>query len=75
MLCEICTFSGHSAVGRDGKMVLTVPNPSLPIYLWKDENNETLKRTYLTKYPGFWCQHDTCYVNPVTNGILLRGRR
>ncbi|GFX05712.1 acetoacetyl-CoA synthetase [Trichonephila clavipes] len=21
-----------------------------------------------------WCQNDMCYVNPVTNGILLRGR-
>ncbi|GFU81441.1 acetoacetyl-CoA synthetase [Trichonephila clavipes] len=44
-------------------MVLTVPNPLLPLYLWKDENNETLINAYLTKYPGFWCQHDVCYVN------------
>ncbi|GFX05659.1 acetoacetyl-CoA synthetase [Trichonephila clavipes] len=65
---------GHPVVGREGEMVLTVPNPVLPIYLWKDENNEILKKTYLTKYPGYWCQHDVCYVNPQTNGMVLKGR-
>ncbi|GFV45334.1 acetoacetyl-CoA synthetase [Trichonephila clavipes] len=61
-------------IGEEGEMVLTVPNPLLPLYLWKDENNETLINAYLTKYPGFWCQHDVCYVNPKTNGMLLKGR-
>ncbi|GFR20327.1 acetoacetyl-CoA synthetase [Trichonephila clavata] len=65
---------GLPVVGEEGEMVLTVPNPLLPLYLWKDENNETLKSTYLTKYPGFWRQHDMCYVNPQTNGIVLKGR-
>ncbi|GFY75890.1 acetoacetyl-CoA synthetase [Trichonephila inaurata madagascariensis] len=66
--------NGHPVVGREGELVLTVPNPVLPIYLWKDENNEILKKTYLTKYPGYWCQHDVCYVNPQTNGMVLKGR-
>ncbi|GFY75891.1 acetoacetyl-CoA synthetase [Trichonephila inaurata madagascariensis] len=67
-------LKGHPVAGEEGEMVLTVPNPLLPLYLWKDENNETLQRTYLTKYQGFWRQHDMCYVNPQTNGIVLKGR-
>ncbi|GFW96726.1 acetoacetyl-CoA synthetase [Trichonephila clavipes] len=61
-------------VGREGEIVITVPTPTLPIYLWKDENNETLKKMYLTKYPGFWSQHDVCYINPHTKGMMLKGR-
>ncbi|GFX05667.1 acetoacetyl-CoA synthetase [Trichonephila clavipes] len=67
-------LNGHPVVGQEGEMVLTVPNPLLPLYFWKDENKEMLMRTYLTKYPGFWRQHDMCYVNPQTNGIVLKGR-
>ncbi|GFY44876.1 acetoacetyl-CoA synthetase, partial [Trichonephila inaurata madagascariensis] len=65
---------GCPVVGREGEIVITVPTPTLPIYLWKDENNETLKKIYLTKYPGFWSQHDVCYVNPHTKGMILKGR-
>ncbi|GFU21453.1 acetoacetyl-CoA synthetase [Nephila pilipes] len=66
---------GNPIVGRNGEMVITVPNPVLPLYLWRDENNEILKKTYLSKFPGFWCQHDVCYVNPRTKGMVLKGRR
>ncbi|GFU50096.1 acetoacetyl-CoA synthetase [Trichonephila clavipes] len=65
---------GYPVVGREGEMVITVPIPTLPIYLWKDKNNKILKKIYLTKYPGFWCQHDVCYVNPHTKGMMLKGR-
>ncbi|GFX05711.1 putative DD41D transposase [Trichonephila clavipes] len=51
MQVQCIDSKGHPVVGQEGEMVLTVPNPSLPIYLWMDENNETLKRTYLKKYP------------------------
>ncbi|GFY56162.1 acetoacetyl-CoA synthetase, partial [Trichonephila inaurata madagascariensis] len=51
MQVQCIDSKGHPVVGCDGEIVLTVPNPSLSIYLWMDENNETLKRTYLTKYP------------------------
>ncbi|GFS42280.1 acetoacetyl-CoA synthetase, partial [Trichonephila inaurata madagascariensis] len=65
---------GYPVVGHEGEMVITVPIPTLPIYLWKDKNNKILKKIYLTKYPGFWCQHDVCYVNPHTKGMMLKGR-
>ncbi|GFU50108.1 acetoacetyl-CoA synthetase [Trichonephila clavipes] len=42
---------GHPIVGKEGELVLTVPTPLLLIYLWKDENKELLKKTYLAKYP------------------------
>ncbi|CAL1272056.1 unnamed protein product [Larinioides sclopetarius] len=65
---------GRPIIGRQGHFVLTVPYPALPLGLWKDEKNELFTKTYLSQYPGAWFQHDSCYINPKTNGLVLKGR-
>ncbi|GBN74224.1 Acetoacetyl-CoA synthetase [Araneus ventricosus] len=65
---------GRSVVGKRGEMVIKTPSPSFPVYLWQDENNEKLKETYFTKYPGIWSQNDEGWINPKTKGIVVIGR-
>ncbi|KFM69966.1 Acetoacetyl-CoA synthetase, partial [Stegodyphus mimosarum] len=66
--------NGQSIIGEKGEIIFTVPCPSFPIYLWNDVNNTLIKETYLSKYPGAWCQHDEGWINPETKGLLVIGR-
>ncbi|KAG8198897.1 hypothetical protein JTE90_015109 [Oedothorax gibbosus] len=65
---------GKSVVNKRGEMVLAAPTPALPIYIWRDEDNSVLKETYLSKYPGVWCQNDEIWINPQTKGFVVIGR-
>ncbi|CAL1298496.1 unnamed protein product [Larinioides sclopetarius] len=65
---------GNSVVNNRGKMILATPTPALPTSIWKDHDSSIMKETYLSKYPGVWCQHDEIWINPVTRGIVVIGR-
>ncbi|GIX75342.1 acetoacetyl-CoA synthetase [Caerostris extrusa] len=65
---------GNSIVNKRGEMVLATPTPSLPTHIWQDHDNSIMKETYLTKYPGVWCQNDEIWINPKTKGIVVIGR-
>ncbi|GFY39230.1 acetoacetyl-CoA synthetase, partial [Trichonephila inaurata madagascariensis] len=41
---------GKSVLGQRGEVVIATPVPSLPIYLWRDNDNKRLRDTYLTKF-------------------------
>ncbi|PRD27115.1 UNVERIFIED_CONTAM: Acetoacetyl-CoA synthetase [Trichonephila clavipes] len=42
--------NGKSVLGQRGEVVIATPVPSLPIYLWRDNDNRRLQDTYLTKF-------------------------
>ncbi|XP_042903834.1 acetoacetyl-CoA synthetase-like isoform X2 [Parasteatoda tepidariorum] len=65
---------GKSVLNRRGEMVLAKPTPSLPVFIWKDEDHSIMKETYLSKYPGVWCQNDEIWINPDTKGLVVIGR-
>ncbi|KAG8195201.1 hypothetical protein JTE90_027944 [Oedothorax gibbosus] len=65
---------GNSVVGERGEMVVTTPSPSFPIYLWRDEGNTRMRDTYFSRFEGVWTQHDECWINPKTKGIVIIGR-
>ncbi|GIX85522.1 acetoacetyl-CoA synthetase, partial [Caerostris extrusa] len=65
---------GRSIIGKLGELVLTVRSPSFPLYLWKDEDGSVLHENYLSLYPGSWCPHDECWINPKSRGIVIIGR-
>ncbi|XP_055933995.1 acetoacetyl-CoA synthetase-like isoform X2 [Argiope bruennichi] len=66
---------GNSVIGKRGEIVIGKPTPSLPMYLWKDKNNERLMASYFNKYDGkVWCQNDEGWINPKTKGIIIIGR-
>lgn len=64
---------GNSVVNQVGEFVITQPLPSMPLFLWGDENNERYIETYFSDYPGIWRQGDYFMINE-RDGCFVLGR-
>jgi acetoacetyl-CoA synthetase len=65
---------GRPQVGRVGELVLTAPMPSMPLFLWGDDQNGARYRaSYFETYPGVWRHGDFFEVNE-RGGCFVRGR-
>jgi len=49
---------GNSVVGEVGELVVTEPMPSMPLYLWGDEDGSRYKDSYFGMYHGVWRHGD-----------------
>jgi len=49
---------GNALVNEVGELVLTKPMPSMPIYLWGDEDGSRYRDSYFDTYPGIWRHGD-----------------
>ncbi|MCW2964434.1 MAG: acetoacetyl-CoA synthase [Actinomycetia bacterium] len=49
---------GNALVGRVGELVLTEPLPSMPLYLWGDEDRSRYHESYFSMFPGIWRHGD-----------------
>jgi acetoacetyl-CoA synthetase len=49
---------GNSVTDEVGELVLTEPLPSMPLYLWGDEDGSRYRESYFDKYPGVWRHGD-----------------
>ena len=49
---------GRPLVDEVGELVVTQPMPSMPIYLWGDEDGSRLRESYYEMYPGVWRHGD-----------------
>ena len=49
---------GRSVVDEVGELVVTEPMPSMPIYLWGDEDGSRYRESYFGVYPGVWRHGD-----------------
>jgi len=58
--CEVEAFdeAGASVVGQVGELVVTEPMPSMPLYLWGDEDGSRYMESYFSMYPGVWRHGD-----------------
>jgi acetoacetyl-CoA synthetase len=50
--------SGRSLVDRVGELVLTEPLPSMPVFLWGDEDGSRYRESYFEMFPGVWRHGD-----------------
>ncbi len=50
--------SGQPVVGSVGELVITEPMPSMPLYLWGDEDGRRYRESYFDTYPGVWRHGD-----------------
>jgi acetoacetyl-CoA synthetase len=50
--------SGRPVVGAVGELVCVRPLPSMPIYLWGDQDGSRYLDSYFAKYPGVWRHGD-----------------
>ena len=50
--------AGHAVLDEVGELVLTAPLPSMPLYLWGDEDGSRYRESYFSVYPGIWRHGD-----------------
>ena len=49
---------GNSIVDEVGELVITEPMPSMPLFLWGDEDGSRYRASYFDHYPGVWRHGD-----------------
>ena len=60
--------TGKSLIGKKGELVCLDPFPSMPIYFYKDTDNDKYKNAYFDKYPNIWKHGD--YVSIYEDGSV-----
>jgi acetoacetyl-CoA synthetase len=45
-------------VNEVGELVITEPMPSMPLYLWGDEDGSRYRESYFSTFPGIWRHGD-----------------
>jgi acetoacetyl-CoA synthetase len=64
---------GVPHVDRVGELVITEPMPSMPLFLWGDDDGERLHESYFAMYPGVWRHGDWIRITP-RGGAVIYGR-
>ena len=49
---------GRAQIGEVGELVITEPMPSMPLFLWGDEDGSRYRESYFDTYPGIWRHGD-----------------
>jgi acetoacetyl-CoA synthetase len=65
--------SGQPVIGEVGELVCTQPLPSMPLYLWGDDNKARYLSSYFDMYPGVWRHGDWLKVN-ASGSCIIYGR-
>jgi acetoacetyl-CoA synthetase len=55
---EAWSEGGRPLVNEVGELVLTEPMPSMPLYLWGDEDGSRYRESYFSTFPGVWRHGD-----------------
>ena len=55
---EAWDADGRPAIGEVGELVITEPMPSMPLFLWGDEDGSRYRESYFEHYPGVWRHGD-----------------
>jgi acetoacetyl-CoA synthetase len=61
---------GHPLVDEVGELVITEPMPSMPIYLWGDEDGSRLRESYFDFYPGVWRHGDWIKITSRATAVI-----
>lgn len=73
MAIEVWDDQGRPLIGEKGELVCTRHFPAMPIGLWNDPQQKTLRASYFSQFPGVWAQGD--YAEQRPNGsLLIHGR-
>lgn len=65
--------AGEEVIDKIGELVITEPMPSMPIYLWNDENGLRYKNSYFNMFPDIWRHGD--FIRITTRGTaIINGR-
>jgi acetoacetyl-CoA synthetase len=61
---------GQPLVGQVGELVVTEPLPSMPVFLWGDEDGSRYHESYFAMYPGIWRHGDWIELTSRGTGII-----
>jgi acetoacetyl-CoA synthetase len=64
---------GESLSDEVGELVITEPMPSMPLFLWGDDDGSRLRESYFAMYPGVWRHGDWIRITP-RGGAVIYGR-
>ena len=64
---------GRPVIGEVGELVVTEPMPSMPLYLWGDQDGSRYRAAYFDKYPGVWRHGDWITITD-RHSALVHGR-
>ncbi|MHA2030614.1 MAG: AMP-binding protein, partial [Candidatus Kariarchaeaceae archaeon] len=67
---------GNPVYDTQGELVCENPSPSMPIYFWKDKNNERYENAYFKYFSDkrVWRHGDYIVINSETGGVTFYGR-
>jgi acetoacetyl-CoA synthetase len=73
--CAVYAWDEHGNTLEDevGELVITEPMPSMPLYLWGDEDGSRLHDSYFAMFPGIWRHGDWIRITP-RGGAVISGR-
>ncbi|WP_335943962.1 acetoacetate--CoA ligase [Pseudomonas sp. G166] len=73
MAVQVWNEAGQAVIGEKGELVCTRHFPAMPIGLWNDPQQEKLRASYFSQFPGVWAQGD--YAEELAHGgFLIHGR-
>jgi acetoacetyl-CoA synthetase len=73
--CAVQAWDEHGDSVEDevGELVITEPMPSMPLFLWGDDDGSLLRESYFSMYPGVWRHGDWIRITP-RGGAVIYGR-
>ena len=73
--CAVAAWDEHGNSVSDelGELVITEPMPSMPLFLWGDDDGSRLRESYFSMYPGMWRHGDWIRITP-RGGAVIYGR-
>jgi acetoacetyl-CoA synthetase len=73
--CAVAAWDerGRPVVDEVGELVITEPMPSMPLFLWGDDDGARLRESYFSMYPGVWRHGDWIRITP-RGGAVIYGR-
>jgi acetoacetyl-CoA synthetase len=61
---------GRPLIGEVGELVITEPMPSMPLYLWGDEDGSRYRGSYFEMFPGVWRHGDWIEITERSTAII-----
>jgi acetoacetyl-CoA synthetase len=70
--CAVEAFDerGNSVIDEVGELVITEPMPSMPLFLWGDEDGERYRESYFDMFPGVWRHGDWIRITPRGTAVI-----
>jgi acetoacetyl-CoA synthetase len=67
---EAWDLDGHPVTGEVGELVITEPMPSMPLFLWGDDDGSRYLESYFEHYPGVWRHGDWIEITPRGTAVI-----